>query len=252
MTTTYLTVTASEERLDSYLLPSLLPQLGVPNGRRSWSRLDVDGPMVVHRQLCRDGEVLVVRKADGLAAALAFGEQYATGDRIVTLHDDTICPPNWVDCLTRALDDLDALDPAWGVFGIFGTLFMSGPHGATQEYVGNVVDRGTGQRHWFHPGWPLTPVESVDSLCVVKRRGRLAWDAALPGFAGGSAEDLCCQAHMAGMGVWAAPLYTEHHGTVRDNATTAYDAARDYVLRKWARPVLTTAGYWTPTGQETT
>lgn len=249
MPLSFICCTADEERLQRSLLAHLLPQLGGDPGKH-WSPAvemtqDDGSKASVTFWEAEGGNLLLIRDASSLAMGYALGESLALNSVQVFLHEDVAPIAPWVEHLRAAVEALTTRDPSWGLLGVFGTRWVQRRGRLTNGYVGNVRD--SGEYRCFDVAGGLQRVDCLDCIVVVKRRGVLAFDPQLPGFAGGVAEDLALQAMEAGRGIWVAPIYTEHHDRHRDvDSSAAYQAAKRYVETKWphCRKFLTTAGAW--------
>jgi hypothetical protein len=147
-------------------------------------------------------QILIQRDYPSAASAYNTAIERSANDLIVLAHQDVILPGGWLSDLKRALDELESLDPNWGVLGCYG-----------------VGWDGAGRGCVYSPGWGMigTPlgrpvaVQTLDEIVLVLRRSSgLRFDPSLPHFHLYGA-DICLRAASLGMKSYAIPALCIHN-----------------------------------------
>lgn len=185
--------------------------------------------------LCRPHPHQILIQREYISAAKAYNNaiDQAKNDLMVFAHQDMIFPESWLPQLERALDHLEAADPAWGVLGCYGKT----PGGIGRGYIYS-PGRGVIGAPFESP----TPVQTLDEIVLIFRRSSgLRFDDHLPHFHLYGA-DICLRAEKVGMTSYAIPAFCVHNAhqyVVLPNEF--YDCCR-HIKRVWkdALPIQTT------------
>ncbi len=154
---------------------------------------------------------------------------------IVFAHQDVYFPEGWLDNLSRALDQLSAFDPNWGVLGVFGMTQSSSPE--PQGYCYSTgLERVLGEA--FEKPKEAQSLDEV--VLVVRRSAGLAFDEALPGFHF-YGTDICMEARLRGMHNYIASAFCIHNTNGIRQLPLAFWRSYFYMRRKWRRflPITT-------------
>jgi arylsulfatase A-like enzyme len=200
------------------------------------------------------------RGSDSISRLYHEAGRRSQNDLCFYVHQDVLFPPDWEPRLFRALRELEAIDPVWGVIGAVGIRSAGPGKDGPLSLAG----------HWSDPHQLMrtaTPaeVQVLDELWLGFRRSRgIDFDPALPGFHCYGA-DICLAARAAGLRCWAidAPVVhklrnpdgtlVEHAAqsskiTLRTSEVFRADFLRsaEYVGTKWARfrPFASTSYTW--------
>jgi hypothetical protein len=144
-----------------------------------------------------------------------------------------LLPDGWFDQLSRAITDLAATDPSWGVLGVLGFDVNGVARGA-------VYSSGLGRLVGIRPDSPV-PVRTLDEVVLVVRRAAgLRFDEALPGFHL-YGTDLCLEAARRGFSCYAIDAGCVHNSNGIALLPLAFWRSWFYVRCKWRTqlPVLT-------------
>ena len=147
-------------------------------------------------------QVLVQR--DYISAARAYNDAIdrAENDIMVFAHQDMIFPEPWLLQLRRALDQLRAADPKWGVLGCYG-----------------MPRYGPGRGYIYSPGRGVLGgpfdapalVQTLDEIVLIFRKSSgLRFDDHLPHFHL-YGTDICLRAEERGMKSYAIPAFCVHN-----------------------------------------
>lgn len=178
-------------------------------------------------------EVVVQRNATSAATAYNAGLAICTSDVVVFAHQDVFLPAGWAKVLSNSIERLAALDPQWGVAGVFGiTAFGNG--------VGYTYSTGL-RRFVGEPFQEAIPVRSLDEMVLVIRRSSgLRFDEQLPGFHL-YGTDICLESEVRGMRNYALPCFALHNSCGVKWLPMSFWRAYMYLRRKWKDrlPVVT-------------
>jgi len=130
------------------------------------------------------------------SAASAYNDALGKSikDLVVFAHQDVYLPLGWRADLQHALEQLDSMDPNWGVLGCYGAT-------TDGQYKGFLYAsaKGLHGRAFDAP----TPVQTLDEiLLIVRRQSGLRFDPLLPHFHMYGA-DICLRAAYHGMKSYA-------------------------------------------------
>ena len=170
-------------------------------------------------------QVIIRRGFKCAGRAYNAGIAEATNDVMVFAHQDVYLPETWVRDLAAALDQLQRVDPEWGVLGVFGIANAGAPNGFVYS---------TGLQATF--GAPFAGVVealTVDELLLITRRSSgLSFDEQLPGFHLYGA-DFCVQARKQNMKSYIIPAFCIHNSNGIRYLPGAFWRSYLYLRRKW-------------------
>ena len=167
----------------------------------------------------------VERGAPSAGAAYNRGIDRTGTDILLMVHQDVYFPTGWEGRLAAAIAAVEAVDPDWGVIGSFGIDADHAGHGRLwSSGIGGLM--GT-------PVSAPVPVESLDELLIVMRRGAgLRFDEAPLWHLYGT--DIVQAARTAGAGAWVADLPVVHNDRFHGRLGADFSAGYHHVRRKWA------------------
>jgi len=157
-----------------------------------------------------------------------------TRDKIrIYIHHDVFLPDDFETNLLKSLNDIEKIDPNWGVLGVAGV--KTAPLG--KEIYGNISDRG---KQWGKPDNLPHEVDTLDELMLIIKNRDLKFDENIPTthFYG---ADICIQAKQKGMNNYAINAYCHHNSGLGEKPKEFY-IAKDYMTKKWKNllPIATT------------
>lgn len=169
----------------------------------------------------------VERGAPSAAAAYNRGIAATDAPVLLLVHQDVYFPEGFEDRLAAAIAAVEARDPLWGVIGAYGVDADGAGHGRLwSSSVGGLMGR---------PADPPVPVESLDELLLVMRRGAgLLFDEDPPLWHL-YGTDIVQAARAAGAGAWAADLPLVHNDGFHGRLGPDFAAGYHHVRRKWRR-----------------
>jgi hypothetical protein len=138
------------------------------------------------------------------SAAKAYNDAIdrSANDLVVFAHQDVLFPAPWLSQLERALDDLDATDPHWGVLGCYGLTCDGQERGHVYS-----AGRDVFGEPFEHPA----RVQTLDEIVLILRKSSgLRFDERLPYFHLYGA-DICLAAAEKGMKNYAVPAFCIHN-----------------------------------------
>jgi hypothetical protein len=152
---------------------------------------------------------------------------------IVFAHQDMVFPASWLVDVERALNDLDRIDPNWGVLGCFGET-------ADAQGRGYVYMPGLGI-----VGAPSENPEAVQTLdeivLIIKKSSGLRFDPTLPHFHF-YGTDICLRANYLGRKSYAISAFCLHNTQFNLVLPREFYACYRHIKRKWRAqlPIHTT------------
>jgi len=174
-----------------------------------------------------DGGCQIVPKHGFPSASKAYnaGIFEAVHDVLVFAHQDVYLPHGWLNSLRVALARLVAVDPHWGVVGVYGIARAGGA-------AGYVYSTGIGA-FLGKPFVELLEAESLDEMLLVTRRSaQLLFDENLPGFHLYGA-DICLEAKKRSMRSYVLPAFCIHNSNGIRFLPTPFWRSYLYIRRKW-------------------
>jgi glycosyltransferase involved in cell wall biosynthesis len=178
-------------------------------------------------------EQFLLRGFASAAEAYNTALDQATSDLIVFAHQDVYFPPGWLSRLEQVVATLSAVDPQWGVLGVWGVANDG-------RRFGHVYCAGLGQM--LGGGFDgVREVRTLDEVVLIVRRSSgLRFDERLPGFHLYGA-DVCLEAEKRGLKSYAVSALCIHNTNGYGMLPLAF--WKNYVLlrRKWKHvlPVIT-------------
>lgn len=160
-------------------------------------------------------------------SALNAGIDGCTAPIVILAHQDVYLPKGWLERLIVQIDELEKVDPNWGVLGLYGRT----PDG---EEIGIVWSSGLGRvlgESGFKPG----RAETVDELVLIVRRASgLRFDEDLAGFHF-YGTDIVMQARVNGTPAYVIDAGVVHNGRSVRSLGGPYAKAYRYMQRKWRK-----------------
>ena len=170
--------------------------------------------------------VQIERGAASAGIGYNHGLDETEAEYVIFAHQDVYFPPDWHMQLSRAIAEVEEIDPNWAILAPFGMCAKTNTH------IGDVWSSGVGRRI----GTPVTvpqPAQTVDELVIVMRRSAgLRFDAGLPGYHL-YGTDLVQMAQAAGKGVYVAALPVVHNDTFKAALGSDFTECYRYIRRKW-------------------
>jgi hypothetical protein len=169
------------------------------------------------------------------SAAKAYNDAIdrSKNEIIVFAHQDMVFPASWLTDLERALNNLDRIDPNWGVLGCFG----------------ETAD-AQGRGHVYMPGLGIVgapsenpqPVQTLDEIVlIIKKSSGLRFDPNLPHFHFYGA-DICLRANRLGRKSYAISAFCLHNTQFNLVLPREFYACYRHIKREWRAqlPIQTT------------
>lgn len=193
-------------------------------------------------EVTKDDEIIIMFDQTSLASAYAHGEKVARNDVLVFVHQDVEMPNGWRRMLEAQMKVVERRDSKWGVLGLFGARWeWSGDELRGITTMGRGSDLGM---EWGNHPLP-EPVDALDSMLVVKRRGAPKFDPKVPTFHG-AVEDLCMAVKDSGRSVWAIEAPVKHWSNPRAGKGIEAELQKcaRYLVRKWKSDVPSSTRIW--------
>jgi hypothetical protein len=169
--------------------------------------------------------VLIEKGHASAAAAYNTALQKVGTDIVMFVHQDIYLPLGWFAQARRALEQLEARDPNWGVVGVWGPT-RSG-NGAGYLYW---TGMGTPQGGVFSGG---VEVETLDEVILIFRKSSgLRFDPKLPGFHM-YGPDICLQARSGGRKCYAISALCIHNTNTYGLLPWQFWQGYWFMRRKW-------------------
>lgn len=175
-------------------------------------------------------------QSDAVSSAQAYnrGLEQTRGEFCIFVHQDVYLPAGWLDRAIATLEPLTREHPDWVVAGPYGVR----PDG---QHVGRVWDVNLGCE-LGDPGFPPTPVGSLDELLLICRReSGYKFDENLRHFHMYGSDVV--QSALATKGTaWAVELPVVHNSRPTTTLRGGYNDAYMFMRRKWRTklPIHTT------------
>ncbi len=257
-----------ERELLSLPPPTNLPSLSIVVAVNDWAELEQHlsgSPLRTgnrHQWLLFDNTGN--RLSGDLCRIYARGLEQAEGDLVIFAHQDVFFPPGWEQDFSRALEEVAAIDPEWGVIGSVG-IAVGSPQSHVQHFVGHWCDPAGHRRVGVLPA----KVQSLDEqwLCI-RRNSGVTFDEHMPGLHC-YGVDVCMTARARGLQCYAVDAFVWHKYRLSDGtprlaphesvkitrrATHAFcdevQPSYEYVAKKWGDryPFLSTSMSWVDPG----
>jgi hypothetical protein len=170
-------------------------------------------------------EVVIRRNFASASQAYNSGIDSSTAEIVVFAHQDVFFPDGWFRSVTESINRLSAIDPNWGVLGIYG-ISLSG------EGTGHLYSTGL-QRVLGHPFEKPVEISSLDEVVLIVRRSSgLRFDEQLPGFHL-YGTDICLESRRAGLKSYAISAFCIHNSNGLGHLPSSYSRALFYMRDKW-------------------
>ncbi len=142
----------------------------------------------------------------------------------VFIHQDVYLPPGWAARLEECICEVQSIDTAWGVLGVYGV----DPSG---RGCGHVYSTGLG-RTLGQAGGPPVRATSIDEMVIVVRtRSGLRFDPNLPGYHL-YGTDICCEARARGFSTFVVTAFCVHNSNGIPRLPRSFWDAYFYLRRK--------------------
>jgi len=179
-------------------------------------------------------EVFSLHRCGSAAKAFNKAIDKAHHELLVFCHQDILLPASWADTLKQRLDELEALDPHWGVTGCAGI--------TEKEEVAAHLYR---HEREFRGSLRLPArVRTLDESIIVFRHSTgLRFDERLPGFFR-YGVDICLQSEARGLFNYAIDVPCFHQAKDRSVLPTAFFREDEFLIAKWRErlPIQTLSG----------
>jgi hypothetical protein len=165
---------------------------------------------------------------DAPSCSIAYRRGLVESDAeiVVFAHQDVYLPDGWVGLLSQRIEQLDRLDPNWGVAGLFGV-------GEDGQHHGRSWSTGLGRQLGIPSDAPV-PALCVDEMVIVlKRSSGLTFDEALPNFHL-YGLDIVTTARVRGIGAYIIDAPIIHNSQPVQNLDGGFAEAYHYMQSKWA------------------
>jgi Glycosyltransferase like family len=170
-------------------------------------------------------ELMLQRSFNSAATCYNDALRRVKTDLVVFAHQDMYFPKGWIDSLRRALGLLSAIDPNWGVLGVWGDRYSGGSPGYLY-WTG--VDGTAGE-----PFDGVREVRTLDEVVLVIRKSSGLWfDERLPGFHM-YGTDICLEARRKGKKCYIFSGFSIHNTDVYNMLPWAFWKSCLFIRRKW-------------------
>ena len=178
--------------------------------------------------LSRDpSRLTVLRDQPTAGTAYNAGLAQTRADICVFVHQDVYLPRGWDGLLAREIGKLNAMDPNWGVAGVYGV-------GQDGRHAGRVWSTGLRREIGSSPQTPV-PAQSFDELLLVlNRRSGLCFDPDLPSFHL-YGMDIAQTALDRGLGAYVIDAPVIHNSVPTPTLMGGFRSAYNYGRHKWSR-----------------
>ncbi len=179
-------------------------------------------------------EVILQSGFASAADAYNSGILKSSGDIVAFIHQDVYLPEGWLYRVERAIEAIEAQDPAWGVLGVWGATKNEGMAGYL-HWTG--MEGAAGQR--FEGGIEVETLDEV--VLLIRRSSSLCFDESLRGFHMYGA-DICLEAGRRGMKSYAISAFCIHNTNGYKMLPLDFWKAYLFIRKKWKPrlPVKTT------------
>lgn len=179
-------------------------------------------------------EVLAQRRYSSAAKAFNAALDVAKNDLVVICHQDIVLPGSWAETFTKCVEQINHLDPNWGVIGHAGMTL--------DERVAAHVYRHDRELRGDVP-LPARVRTLDESFIAFRRSSGLRFDDELPGFYF-YAVDICLQAEVKGMQSYAVDAPCFHQARNRASQQASFFELEKRIINKWKNqlPIQTLSG----------
>lgn len=170
-------------------------------------------------------EVFIKRNFPNIAKAYNEGIQESSCEYVVFAHQDIFLPKDFSENFENSVKLLSAIDPNWGVAGVFGIA-----HNGTQ--IGYAYSSGL-KRYVGQPFNSPKQIRTIDEMLIILRRSaQLQFDEDLPGFHL-YGTDICLESETRGMKNYVLPCFVLHNSTGIKFLPLSFWKAYYYLRKKW-------------------
>jgi hypothetical protein len=177
-------------------------------------------------------EVLLKRGFGSAGEAYNEGIKEAKNNIMVFMHQDVFLPEGWDTRLFQIVEELDRVDPDWGVLGCVGVTKELKTEGHVYCNVFKII---IGRKT------PIVQVRVLDeSLLVIKKDKGLLFDSAIPGFTV-YGLDLCLNSNNRGLTNYVMDNFYIHNTVPYKYPPIFWDSI-EIIRKKWKKelPIQTT------------
>jgi hypothetical protein len=125
------------------------------------------------------------------------------GDVVVCVHQDVFLPAGWIERLKRQVEQVERIDPRWGVIGVYGLDMAARP-------CGHVHSTGLKRTLGTPEGLPARAIAIDEMVIVLRRSAGLRFDAKLPGFHL-YGTDICLEAERRDLSTFVVANFCVHN-----------------------------------------
>lgn len=171
-----------------------------------------------------DHQLVALRNSSSAATAYNQAIREAENNLIIFAHQDLFFPPSWLSELENALNQIEAVDPNWGVLGVWGVA-------KTGQTWGHVYSTG-----WGVIGKPFPrpmEVQTLDEIVLILRKASELWfDERLPHFHL-YGTSICLSASELGLKCYAIPAFCIHNTEQILTLPAEFYTCYRYIKRVW-------------------
>ena len=176
--------------------------------------------------LSNAGEIILPRGCVSAAKAYNAALASAKNDIVILVHQDIYLPRGWFQQLESAIHSLEAIDPQWGVLGVYGITSSGIYHGHLYCNASQIV--------LGRPFQEPTEVGSLDEVVLILRKSSgLRFDPEMKGFHF-YAADICLTARQRGLKNYAVPGFCFHNANGYGMFPRSFWQGYFYIRRKWS------------------
>ena len=177
----------------------------------------------------------ILTKRGSISAGIAYNQAIdcAKNNIVVFMHQDVFLPEGWDTKLWNIIEELEKIDPNWGVLGCVGITKKT--NCITGHMYCNVVKKIIGESGSFIEASSLD-----ESVLIIRKNSGLRFDSLIPGFTV-YGLDLCLEAEDKGLKNYAISNFCIHN-TKPYLYPDIFWLGVDYIRNKWNKklPIRTT------------
>jgi hypothetical protein len=170
-------------------------------------------------------QLTVLRDQPTAGTAYNTGLDKTRANICVFSHQDVYLPTGWDDQLQREIEKLNAIDPNWGVAGVYG-IALDGAHAGRVWSTGLQREIGTSSEA------PVAAQSFDELLVVLNRKSGLRFDADLPSFHL-YGMDIAQNALSKGFGAYVIDAPVVHNSIPTRTLLGGFRTAYNYARAKW-------------------